>query len=246
MASQVPNDIFQFSTIGALMGGLATSGPTPSQLPGYGTHGIGTFEKINGELLYIDGKTWQITSDGKTRLADPNVSLPFIQVTQFVPEYSSTVSNLNTKTLLHVFQSQGPEAGGKNSFVPFCIKGSFKTLHVRIGGPQLYDRQPLVEVAKNAKQWTVEGIKGTIWGIVSPEWSQGISVAGVHCHFLSEPDEKGEVQGGHVRDFEIDEEVEVSWAVAGRFHLGMPRGKEWEDLELETVDSVGIKEAEGL
>jgi len=244
MVSQIPNDIFQFSTVGALMGGLATSGPTASQLHAYGTHGIGTFENMDGELVYIDGKAWQFTSDGKACLADPNISLPFIQVTKFVPGYSSTVSHLNTESLLDVLSSQGPEAGGKNSFVTFSVKGVFKTLHARIGGPQLYHKQPLGEVAKKAKKWTAEGITATMWGVVSPEWSQGISVAGVHVHFLSEPDENGEVQGGHVVDFEIDDQVEVSWAVAGTFHLGMAKGKEWEDLEL-VPDPVGIREAEG-
>jgi alpha-acetolactate decarboxylase len=246
MVSRIPNDIFQYSTVSALMGGLASSGPTASQLNGYGTHGIGTFTKMDGELLYLDGKAWQFTSDGRTRPAPEDVSLPFIQVTKFVPEHTTTVSpNLKQEALIELFTSAGPEAGGKNSFVPFTIKGSFKTIHLRVAGPQLYDGQPLGEVAKNARQWSASEIKGTIFGIMSPEWSQGISVAGVHCHFVSDPDENGEVKGGHVCDFEAEDRVEVSWAVTGRYHLGFPRGKEWEDLELATVDKAGIKQAEG-
>lgn len=245
MVSRIPNDIFQFSTVSALMGGLADSGPIVSQLQGYGTHGIGTFAKMDGELLYLNGEAWQFTSDGKTRRAPADLSLPFIQVTKFVPEFITSVSsNLKREDLIDLFHAGGEMAGGKNSFIPFQIKGSFKDVHLRVAGPQLYDGQPLGEVAKKAKQWSYSDVKGTIWGISSPEWAQGISVGGVHCHFVTDADENGEVKGGHVLDFEVQDGVEVTWGVTGRYHLGMPRGKEWEDLELGTVDRAGIREAE--
>lgn len=246
MAARIPNDIYQFSTVGALMGGLATSGPKPSQLSGYGTHGIGTFAKMDGELLYINGKAWQFTSDGTTKQAPDDISLPFIQVTKYEPELNTIIpARFGKDDLLRIFSSAGAEGGGKNSFIPFTVKGSFHNLYLRAAGPQQYDGQGLAEVAKNAKEWTLEEKKGTIFGIISPEWSQGISVAGVHCHFISEPDESGEVQGGHVKDFKAAEGAEVGWAVTGRFHLGLPRGEEWESLELGTVDNAGIAEAEG-
>ncbi|KAF1346447.1 hypothetical protein BDV97DRAFT_300692 [Delphinella strobiligena] len=245
MVSRIPNDIFQFSTVSALMNGLARSGPTASQLHGYGTHGIGTFENMNGELIYLDGKAWQFTSDGQTRRAPSDLPLPFIQVSKFVPEYQTVTNKLKKDTLMDLFASGGPDAGGKNSFIPFSIKGLFRTLDLRVAGPQLYGAQPLAEVARNAKQWSLSDIKGTLFGIVSPEWSQGISVAGMHCHFISDADEKGEVQGGHVRDFLVGGDVVVGWAVTGRYHLGMPRGKEWEELEMGSVDGAGIKGAEG-
>lgn len=245
MVSRIPNDIFQYSTVSALMAGLATSGPTASQLQGYGTHGIGTFEKMDGELLYIDGQAYQFTSDGHTRAAPPDLSLPFVQVTKFVPEYMTKVSsNLKRDNLIDLFSAPGGEGGGKNSFIPFTIKGSFRAVHLRVAGPQQHDGQSLSEVAKNAKQWSLTDVKGTIFGIMSPEWTQGISVAGIHCHFITDPDADGEVEGGHVRDFEVADGVEVTWSVTGRYHLGMPRGKQWEDLELGTVDQAGIKQAE--
>lgn len=249
MVSRIPNDIFQFSTVSALMAGLATSGPTASQLHGYGTHGIGTFSRMNGELLYLNNTAYQFTSDGQTRRAPPNEPLPFIQVTKFQPEYRTLASsNLTRDNLLELFASGGPEAGGKNSFIPFCVRGSFKAVHLRVAGPQLFEGQSLSEVAKNAKQWSLSDVKGTIWGISSPEWAQGISVAGVHCHFVTDADVAGgkDVRGGRVRDFEVGGEgVEVSWGVTGRYHLGMPRGEEWENLELGSVESAGIQDAEG-
>lgn len=246
MASRTPNDVFQFSTVGALVGGLATSGPKCSELHSYGTHGIGTFKEMDGELLYINGKAWQFTSDGETKPAPQDLCMPFLQVTKFEPEYTTAVpARFGKDDLLKIFTLFGAEGGGKNSFVTFSIKGRFETLHIRAAGPQLCHGQGLVEVAKNARHWTLEDKKGTMFGIISPEWSQGISVAGVHGHFVSDEDENGAVQGGHVMEFKAAEGAQVSWAVCGSWNIGLPKGEEWEGLDMGTVDHAGINEAEG-
>lgn len=245
MVSRIPNDIFQFSTVSALVAGLAHSGPSASQLHGYGTHGIGTFAKMDGELIYLDGSAYQFTSDGRCRPAPANIPLPFVQVTKFEPEFCITEfpEKLRKDHLMSVFSSGGGESGGKNSFIPFSVTGTFRSVNVRVAGPQESPDQPLHEVAQNAKQWTLENIKGTMFGFVSPIWSQGISVAGPHVHFLSEKGKDGELKGGHVRDFEAEVGAQVAWSVTGRYHLGMPRGEKWEALELG-VDAEGIKKSE--
>lgn len=244
MVSKIPNDIFQFSTASALMAGLAHNGPACGQLPGYGSHGIGTFASMNGELLFLDGKPWQMLRSGKVQLADPDTPVPFVQVTKFAPEYSTKAKQLRKNGLLDVFSSAGSGAGGKNSFVPFLIKGQFKKLDLRIAGPQQHPDQDLAEVAANARKWSLENVKGTMFGIVSPEWMQGVSIGGVHCHFMTDIEPGKEPEGGHVLDFETGEEAELFWAVTGRYHLGFPKDDAWEGLDL-TADSAGLSKAEG-
>lgn len=244
MVSKIPNDIFQFSTASALMAGLAHNGPSCGQLPGYGSHGIGTFGRMNGELLFLDGKPWQMLPSGKVQSAPPETSLPFVQVTKFIPEFEARTPRLKKNGLLDLFEKAGPGAGGKNSFVPFVVKGQFKSLHLRIAGPQQHPDQDLAEVAANAKKWTLEGVKGTMFGIVSPEWMQGVSIGGVHCHFMTEPEQGKDAEGGHVLDFETGDEADLQWSVTGRYHLGFPRDEQWESLDL-TADITGLNKAEG-
>ncbi|KAI4721970.1 alpha-acetolactate decarboxylase [Aureobasidium sp. EXF-10727] len=244
MVSKIPNDIFQFSTASALMQGLAHSGPSAGQLPGYGTHGIGTFSRMNGELLFLNGRPWQMLRSGKVLPADPSTPLPFVQVTNFQPEHEVAVSGLKKADLVNVFEKNGPNAGGKNSFVPFVVKGKFKSLQLRIAGPQEHDGQDLAEVAANARKWGVQDVKGTMFGIASPEWMQGVSVAGVHCHFMTEVEQGKDAEGGHVLDFETADEAVLQWAVTGRYHLGFPRDEEWENLDLK-ADTAGLSKAEG-
>ncbi|PSK56903.1 Dedicator of cytokinesis protein 1 [Elsinoe australis] len=282
MVSRIPNDIFQFSTVSALMAGLCDSGPAASQLTGYGTHGLGTCSSLNGEVLFLDSVPWHMTtsplsgtasppSDQEAlnstarnlsptiRHADPSSQLPFVQVTLFRPEFTlslplpSANKSLTKSSLLSLLSSADPTrgSGGKNSFLPFQITGTFSKLDVRIGGPKQSSEEALSEVTARAPQWRLKRVRGTMFGILSPGWSQGISVAGFHGHFVEDEKagegEGGEVRrGGHVLDFEMEVEAEgrVEWGVTGRYHLGMPRGEEWEGLDL-SVDAEGIHRAEG-
>ena len=142
---------------------------------------------MNGELLFLDSQAYQMTASNGVRPAPADIPLPFVQVTKFVPEYRVQVPmNLRKDHLMKIFAAGGAEAGGPNSFIPFLLKGSFKSVKARLAGPAEHEGQSLAEVAANAKQFELSNVKGTIFGFVSPAWSQGISVPGVHCHFLTE------------------------------------------------------------
>jgi len=186
--------------------------------------------------------------------------LPFVQVTLFRPEFRLPLplpqsKSLSKSSLLSTLSSPpspgGPlpadlkgATGGQNSFLPFLIRGTFNELTLRIGGPMKNDSETLAQVTARAPQWRIKGAKGTIFGFLSPEWSNGISVAGFHGHFI-EDEGQGVRRGGHVLDFEVaQDDGKVEWGVSGHHHLGLPRGEEWESLEL-AVDAEGIAKAEG-
>lgn len=290
MVSRIPNDIFQFSTVSALMAGLCTSGPLAHQLTGYGTHGLGTCSQLNGEVLFLDSVAYHMTTspsknssqsmtqagsssdqealNDAARELDPIIKraardamLPFVQVTLFRPEFRLPLplprSNPLSKTSLLRTLSAPPSpsgplppdlqgaTGGPNSYLPFLIRGTFSDLTLRIGGPMKDDSESLAQVTARAPQWRIKGARGTIFGFLSPRWSNGISVAGFHGHFI-EDEGQGVRRGGHVLDFVVAEDGEgkVEWGVSGHHHLGLPRGEEWEGLEL-AVDAEGIAKAEG-
>ncbi|KAF4548005.1 Hypothetical protein D9617_33g038690 [Elsinoe fawcettii] len=271
MVSRIPNDIFQFSTVSALMAGLCTSGPQISHLPGYGTHGLGTCSELNGEVLYLDGVVWHMTtspaeSDDRKdqealnshakktqpviKRAAAGEQLPFVQVTTFKPEFQIRLpgkQSIGKASLLDVLSGDpSGQSGGENSFLPFLVTGTFESLTLRIGGPKQSKEEALSSVTGRAPQWRLKGVKGTMFGFYSPEWSNGISVAGFHGHFIEDEGTQEVRRGGHVLDFEMDGEANgrIEWAVSGHHHLGFPRGREWEGLDLK-VDAAGIHKAEG-
>ena len=157
-------------------------------------------------------------------------------VCNFVPEYVISVTGqLEKDALLDVFSSEGDEAGGKNSMIPFRVRGEFARIKLKTISSA---RRRGSLLAGGGQRTETKGgdeltdVKGTIFGFIGPEWFAGVSVTGVHCCFLSEKSEDGKHYGGSFVDFQAKGEVEVSWAVTGRFHMGFPRSKVYEDLEI--------------
>ena len=230
--ARIPNDIFQFSLHSAYTQGLTSTGPPASALSGYGTHGIGYVASPRpgrgGDLLLLDAVPYLLT-DGATAVKvserGENTALAFVMVTKFQPESRAVVprnQNLSLAGLPAVFASQGADAGGRNSLMPFCVRSaSFTSMTV---------------VAADGEH-VLRDVEGTLFGFDVPEWAQG-SICGpagetVRCCFLeSGPSGGGRTRGGFVRHFEVRGEAVVEWAVCGRFHLGLPSGEEWQGLRL--------------
>jgi alpha-acetolactate decarboxylase len=200
---------------------------------------------MDGELLFLDSVAYQIKANEDDhgaciiKRAPGDAELPFVMVTKFVPEYGLNINGqLEMETLMDIFSAEGPDAGGKNSFIPFRIRGEFSCIQLKIVGPRdrrrSYSAIGFVEAAEQTLQRQLTNVKGTMFGFVSPQWADRISFPGAHCHFLSEKGEDGNWRGGHVKDFQSKGEMEVNWSVTGRFHLGLPRGERWEALDLVT------------
>lgn len=236
MVAKIPNDIFQFSTTGALYAGFSNHGPVVSNLQGYGTHGIGTFARQFDELLFLDGQAYQITSNeagekgNLVEKASEDEGLSFVMVTDFKPEYQIMVNGqLEKDDLLDVFSSEGGNAGGKNCFIPFRLHGEFSKVTVTTGR-----WVATCSTADTPEDYTFSNIKGTIFGFAGPQWMNNVSVTGPHCYFLADSDGSGKFAGGRVEGFVARGEVELNWSVTGRFHLGFPRGESWDDLDIAT------------
>lgn len=56
--------LFQASTINALVEGINEGDTTVKELKKHGDFGIGTFDDLDGEMIELDGKFYQIKSDG--------------------------------------------------------------------------------------------------------------------------------------------------------------------------------------
>ncbi|MHC5825828.1 MAG: acetolactate decarboxylase, partial [Nostoc sp.] len=58
------NSLFQTSTISALAVGIFDGNTTFKQLKKYGNFGLGTVNYLDGEMIGLDGKFYQVKSDG--------------------------------------------------------------------------------------------------------------------------------------------------------------------------------------
>ena len=239
-AKMATNQIYQYSVISALMTGLASSASstTVSNLLSHGDTGLGTFENMDGEMVVVDGKAYQLKADGSVRAVHAETKVPFATVTRFEPQITKQSSFEDKDHLLRRITEMLPRA--RNHIVAIHMQGHFKMVQCRTVPPQAYEGEPLTELGKRQIVKVYEDVAGTIVGFRSPQWSQGVSVAGIHIHFINHSREIG----GHILAVRADEEVDLAVSLCRDLHIELPTSEEFGARDLEH-DEEGLKKVEG-
>lgn len=219
------------------MDGVATGGAELSTLQDRGTHGLGTFENIEGEMVMIDGVVHHLRADGSVEQAKSTTKLPFAMVTRFEPTARRKTPLQDKDSIFQVAKELFPNA--HNCYLALHVEGVFKKITVRAVRGQAYKGQPLSELGSTQSVHTYENVRGTVFGFQSPAFSSGISVAGGHIHFLSADRDRG----GHVLALEAAEVV-LSGASIRMVHMELPETAEFNDAKLE-LNQEGIGKIEG-
>jgi alpha-acetolactate decarboxylase len=232
------NEIYQYSLVNALMSGVSDSGITVSTLLTKGNQGLGTFVLMDGELLLLDGTVYQLQSEGRIRVADPDDQIPYAAAIQFVPQRTVSVVMESKNALDRVLEGRDDHAG--NLFMAYRLEGRFSRIKCRTVKGQEYAGQPLSELGKSQFVAEYNDIEGTIIGFRSPSAWQGFSVAGNHMHFI----DKDRKVGGHVLEMESKEKVNVGIATVKDVHIELPTSEKFNDAKMAT-DDAGLKQVEG-
>ena len=97
----------------------------------YGDTGIGTFQGVNGEMIFLDGIVYRALWDGSVEIADDDEVIPFSNVTFFDADIN--VANVSAPMLedLKVILNSVVASHGQNQFYVAKIKGSFPLMFVR-------------------------------------------------------------------------------------------------------------------
>lgn len=216
-ASEPLHTLTQVSTIDALLAGAYDGQMTLENLRSYGNFGIGTFDRLDGEMVMLDGKICQVRGDGKVYTPPQDATTPFASVVNFHGSPAGAVpKGADFKALTGLIDSAQPNA---NLFCAIKVKGKFSNMKVRSVPAQKKPYPPLTEVTKDQPVFEYKNVSGTIVGFRSPPYVKGINVPGCHLHFLSDD---GKV-GGHILEFIADEgELEID--VCNRFLMILPEG----------------------
>ncbi len=187
--------LYQVSTIDALVLGAYEGVQPAGEVEKHGNFGIGTFDALDGEMIAVDGRYYQVTSDGAVREVDPSVMVPFATVTFFDNDSTITVSgsrNLSTFT-------NGIDKGlpSKNLIYAVRADATFPEMVVRAIPRQEKPYPPLTEAATHQVVTRLENTSGTIVGFYLPAFMKGVNMPGYHLHYISS-DRKS---GGHILDF---------------------------------------------
>lgn len=206
--------IVQTSIINALMLGRY-DGVTPvADLLGSGDFGLGTVDRLDGELIILDGRAYQARGDGSVVDAS-GTTTPFAVVTPF--EEDGSLPCPPSRRLADLEAALDATLPWKNSFVAIRIEADLEAITIRSVPRQEPPYRPLEEVSRGQSVWAREEVKGTLLGIRSPAWVGGLSVPGHHWHFLS----AGRDLGGHVLDVRVRAGT-VRYAVRREWRILLP------------------------
>jgi len=194
----VPQDtVTQFAPFDALLAGLYDGHTSCRELLKHGNLGIGTFDRLEGEMILLDGTVWQVKADGKVYQPPLDTKTPFATVSPFYPEQKILVDRpLNFADLQELLDRTIPNP---NLFYGLRISGTFSLMRTRSVPAQQKPYPPLAEVARNQPVFTMDQVKGTLVGFYCPAYVKGVNVPGYHLHFITDNFR----QGGHVLDFVI-------------------------------------------
>ena len=205
------HELFQVSTLDALMAGCYDGEFTIGELARHGDFGLGTFSGLDGELVALDGEFYQMRADGSVVAADPEMTTPFAAVQRFVPDASGDLPSGATIRDLAGSTTRGGE------FYSIRIDGRFRSIRARAVPRQQKPYVPLVEAASDQAEFSFVDVAGSMVGFRYPDFAAGIGVPGFHLHFIS----ADRAKGGHVLDFIIDR-GEYAVDHTSDFHLELP------------------------
>jgi acetolactate decarboxylase len=231
------NTLFQASTISALAVGIFDGNTNFQQLRKHGNFGLGTVNALDGEMVGLDGKFYQIKADGVASVIPDSMTSPFATVTFFQPE---TLINLegqmNYKQLQQSLDQRLPT---KNYPYAIRIQGNFPYLKFRIPPKQTPPYRSLAEALKKQLIFELRNINGTLVGFRTPEYMQGVNVNGYHFHFIA----ANHTTGGHILDGQF-QNAKIEIDPLSNVEINLPKSAEFVQADLGDNKPVEINRVE--
>jgi acetolactate decarboxylase len=233
------DEVYQTSTMGALLAGVYDGNVTIRELLRHGDFGLGTFNALDGEMLVLDGVCYQLRADGSATVADPDEVAPFATLTWFTADHTIAVPAPIDAAALKAEIDKS--VASSNLIAVIRIRGQFSEVHTRTVTAQHKPYRPFTEATKGQHEVRFTDVSGTLAGFRTPEYEQGISVAGYHLHFI----DAERRHGGHALDYQLAR-GSIDIGMRSQLHLSMPRTPQFlsADLSGADVDSQ-IRQTEG-
>lgn len=219
--------IFQVSTIDALLQGVYDGSMTLDELAAHGDIGIGCGDRLDGELIGVDGEWYLIRIDGRAYPVAGSVTTPFATATFFDPDMRIAVREPMNLTMFWSYLEA--ELPSENLFYAIRIDGTFPQVVTRSIPIQEKPYPRLVSVTANQTVFTFENTTGTLVGFWTPALAGGINVPGYHLHFIT----SDRTAGGHLLDMTIPDGCSVEVDTTANFTMILPAG------DFMTVDLSG-------
>ncbi len=216
--------LYQVSVLSGLSAGDYDGKVSLAEIRPKGDLGIGTFDRLDGEAVELNGDFYQIKCDGRVLAAPARLKTPFMMMTSFNPELKFRMNPLSDYLSLQRFVDKNLPT--KNIPYAICIEGTFRYLKARSVPAQAKPYPALAQAIKNQTVFEFHNIEGTLVGFRMPDYADGVNISGYHFHFLS----RDKAQGGHVLDCAVTEgEARVDFI--DRIVIVLPRSRDFDEID---------------
>src|ERR1700745_2470020 len=228
--------LFQVSISGALVAGVYDGEVSVKSILQHGDFGLGTFANLDGEMVVLDGRVYQVHGTGRVLEAGLDAGAPFAVVTRFSPQTDIETGPVASFKDLEDRCDKCRNSG--NIFYAVRLDGHFRRVLTRVvNQPQPGTR--LVVAAKVQSEFSFTDIDGTLIGLWSPGFSSAFSISGYHFHFLS----SDRRHGGHLLDVDAGP-LRLQVEALTDFHLALPESEAFlkADLSKNTAEELAYAE----
>ena len=209
------HELFQASTVQALLAGAFDGDVTLAEVLEHGDLGLGTLDGLDGELIVLDGEAWKANLDCTLVAPARRTKTPYAVVAQFSPSEPIVLAGPLDASGLE--QRVRHRAGASQRPTAIRIDGRFDHVQVRSVPKQRRPYPTLAEAIAHQHVVDLREPSGTIVGFLFPDALDGIEILGMHLHFVT----GDRAQGGHVLSFALRDGT--AWLDdAAELHVELP------------------------
>ncbi len=209
------HELFQTSTVQALLGGAYDGDVTLAEILEHGDLGLGTLDGLDGELIVLDGQAWKAQLDCTLVRPAPSSKTPYAVVVPFSPGEAVALRGPFGEDQLEARLAGALSSARRPTAVR--IDGRFAEVHVRSVPRQRRPYRPLAEVVAQQHISVLRDVAGTMMGFCFPDALDGIEMLGAHLHFVTDD----RTRGGHVLSYTLlDATARLDGAT--RLHVELP------------------------
>ena len=231
--------IYQIALLQSLAMGYFDGSISVKDLKTHGDTGIGTFEGLDGEMIFLDGIVYRANRDCKINAMNDKDMVPFSNVTFFEKDFSVKLADVPDKAAFEKILNEHVDKHGRNSFYMIKVPALLNEILIRSESGSKEPYPTLVEALKTQNEITPKNIRGTIVGLYCPDFMSSLNSTGWHFHFIS-ADKK---IGGHVLELNL-KSGEVQFDKTDAFKMDLPKKENFHSLNFKNDMREDIRKAE--
>jgi len=202
---------FQLSLAHVLLDGGYDGVATLSEVLPAGDLGLGTVDRLDGEMVVVDGEPWRVDHTGRAELLSVDTRTPFAVLTSMDHPITSRVRGIDLDGLSDAIDALAQARAG---VIAIRLEGVFSNVTLRSVKAQEPPYRPLAEVIETDEvRWEHERFEGVFVGFCFPDLHTPDIIGGLHLHGLDD----ARTTGGHNYALRVEDatlSVEASHEIA--------------------------------